>query len=97
MTSVTINCISTICGAQYNVVLDPSTSGVSEGANSGVDIVFADLDPNTTYTYTATLTGINDIHYTVIGIVIVNDTDTVIISDINVDYVATSPTIIASN
>ena len=90
MASVAINCISTICGAQYNIVLDPS--GASKGANSGIDIVFTNLDPNTTYKYTATLTGVSDIYYAVSGTVIVDDVDTMIS-----DYVATtSPNIISS-
>ena len=83
MTSITINCISTVCGAGYNVMLDPS--GMSKGADSGVDIMFTNLDPNTTYTYTATLTGISDMDYTVNGTVIISGN------------IATSPTIISSN
>ena len=62
ITYVTINCNSNISD-EYSVTLHPG--GMSQVADSGVDITFTDLDPDTTYTYTATLMGVNNTEYTV--------------------------------
>lgn len=65
--SVGVKCVSTVSGAGYSVALGPSNT--TSEADSGVDVVFTDLNPDTTYTYTARLTGVGDVDYAVNGTV----------------------------
>ena len=66
VTTVTITCV-TISGAGCGFTLNPSN--MMGSANNGGHFTFTGLDPNTTYTYTATLTGVVNVDFTVNGTV----------------------------
>ena len=66
VTTVTITCV-TIRGAGCGFTLTPGN--MMGSADHGGCFTFTGLNPNTTYTYTATLTGVANVDYTVNGTV----------------------------
>ena len=66
VTTVTITCV-TISGAGCGFTLNPGN--MMGSADNGGRFTFTGLNPNTTYTYTATLTGVANVDFTVNGTV----------------------------